>query len=111
MLKKSASGVLASLRGSTYRSVRLASSLATALLDGHFEHPAALTPSNPFNKIPVMFHVYTEFFRSLLNHTWSDILPCHARLLQITIPDAAYHLMSRGNTQGLVGSSYGRRVP
>jgi hypothetical protein len=41
MLKKSASGVLASLRGSTYRSVRLASSLATALLDGLFEHPAA----------------------------------------------------------------------
>ena len=33
MLKKSASGVLASLRGSTYRSVRLASSLAVALLD------------------------------------------------------------------------------
>ena len=32
MLKKSASGVLASLRGSTYRSVRLASSLAAALL-------------------------------------------------------------------------------
>jgi hypothetical protein len=71
MLKKSASGVLASLRGSTYRgkpleyrnhwrdfSVRqdqlkertahtkcgtylLASSLAAALLDGLFEHPAA----------------------------------------------------------------------
>jgi hypothetical protein len=39
MLKKSASGVLASLRGSTYRSVRLASSLAVALLDGLFEHP------------------------------------------------------------------------
>ena len=32
MLKKSASGVLASLRGSTYRSVRLASSLAAALI-------------------------------------------------------------------------------
>jgi len=31
MLKNSASGVLASLRGSTYRSVRLASSLAAAL--------------------------------------------------------------------------------
>ena len=31
MLKKSASSVLASLRGSTYRSVRLASSLAAAL--------------------------------------------------------------------------------
>jgi len=40
MLKKSASGVLAALRGSTYRSVRLASSLAAALLDGLFEHPA-----------------------------------------------------------------------
>jgi len=39
MLKKPASGVLALLRGSTYRSVRLASSLAAALLDGHFEHP------------------------------------------------------------------------
>jgi hypothetical protein len=42
MLKKSASIVLASLRGSTYRSVRLASSLAAALLDGHFEHPARM---------------------------------------------------------------------
>ena len=40
MLKKSASGVLTSLRGSTYRSVRLASSLAAALLDDLFEHPA-----------------------------------------------------------------------
>jgi hypothetical protein len=40
MLKKSASIVLASLRGSTYRSVRLAASLAAALLDGRFEHPA-----------------------------------------------------------------------
>jgi hypothetical protein len=39
MLRKSASGVLASLRGSTYRGVRLASSLAAALLDGLFEHP------------------------------------------------------------------------
>jgi len=40
MLKQSASFVLASLRGSTYRSVRLVSSLAAALLDGLFEHPA-----------------------------------------------------------------------
>jgi hypothetical protein len=44
MLKKSASGVLASLRSSTYRSVRLASSLAAALLDGLFEHPAWCSP-------------------------------------------------------------------
>jgi len=47
MLKKSASGVLASLRGSTYRSVRLASSLAAALLDGLFEHPETLVTSVP----------------------------------------------------------------
>jgi len=40
-LKKSASGVLASLRDSTYRSVRLASSLAAALLNGLFEQPAS----------------------------------------------------------------------
>ena len=40
MLKKSASGVLTSLRDSTYRSVRLASSLAAAaLLNSLFEHP------------------------------------------------------------------------
>jgi hypothetical protein len=39
MLKKSASGVLASLRSSTYRSARLASSLAAALLDDLFEYP------------------------------------------------------------------------
>ena len=47
MLKKSASGVLASLRDSTYRSVRLASSLAAALLDGLFEHPEAVLTSVP----------------------------------------------------------------
>ncbi len=62
MLKKSASFVLASLRGSTYRSVRLASSLAAALLgtrrvstrqgwagekSGLFEHPARCSPVVP----------------------------------------------------------------
>ncbi len=46
-LKKSASGVLASLRSSTYRSVRLASSLAAALLNGLFEHPAQCFPLVP----------------------------------------------------------------
>jgi hypothetical protein len=40
MLKKSSSFVLASLKGSTYRNVRLASSLAAALLEGLFEHSA-----------------------------------------------------------------------
>ena len=47
MLKKSASGVLASLRGSTYRSVRLASSRAATLLVGLFEHPARSTRPVP----------------------------------------------------------------
>ena len=44
VLKTPASGVLTSLRDSTYRSrVRLlASSLAAALLNGHFEHPVWL---------------------------------------------------------------------
>ena len=53
MLKKSASIVLASLRGSTYRSVRLASSLAAALPDGLFEHPdvfEAVAPSVIFHR-------------------------------------------------------------
>ena len=50
MLKKSASGVLASLRGSTYRSVRLASSLAAALLDGLFEHPETILTSAPYGR-------------------------------------------------------------
>jgi len=45
MLKKSTSFVLAALRGSPYRSVRLAASLAAALLDGPFEHAAWRTPA------------------------------------------------------------------
>src|SRR6185437_16006367 len=43
MLKKSASCVLASLKDSTYRSVRLAFSLAAALLDSLFEPPEPAT--------------------------------------------------------------------
>jgi hypothetical protein len=55
MLKKVASGVLASLRGSTYRSVRLASSLAAALLTRLFEHPEATGVSTPFSEILTIF--------------------------------------------------------
>jgi hypothetical protein len=44
MLKKSASGVLASLKPSTYSAVRLGLSLAAALLGGLFEHPAGVVP-------------------------------------------------------------------
>ena len=42
MLKKAASGVLASFSDSTYRSVRLATSLAVALLGILFEHPEVI---------------------------------------------------------------------
>jgi hypothetical protein len=47
MLKKSASSVLASLKDSTYRSVRLIFSLAAALLEGLFEHPELLPAATP----------------------------------------------------------------
>jgi len=61
MLKKSASFVLASLRGSTYRSVRLASSLAAAALDGHFEHPASHSCIHTIPKITVGFERKLSF--------------------------------------------------
>jgi hypothetical protein len=47
MLKKPASFVLTSLRGSTYRIVRLAFSLAAALPDGLFEHSETIFTSTP----------------------------------------------------------------
>jgi hypothetical protein len=61
MLKKSASFVLASLRGSTYRSVRLASSLAAAALDGHFEHPASRSCASTIPEITVGFERKLSF--------------------------------------------------
>jgi hypothetical protein len=69
MLKKPASGVLASVRGSTCRSVRLAPSLAAALLDGLFEHPDVIPIYSSIQKISSMFSVSTKFFRSLLEVT------------------------------------------
>jgi hypothetical protein len=61
MLKKSASGVLVSLRGSTYRSVRLASSLTAALLDSLFEHPEPVLTSAPYGSFQRHF-VYKSSF-------------------------------------------------
>jgi len=61
VLKKSASFVLASLRGSTYRNVRLASSLAAAALDGHFEHPASRSCASTIAKITVGFERKLRF--------------------------------------------------
>ncbi len=69
MLKKSASGVLASLKGSTYRSVRLASSLAAALLDSLFEHPEgilALAPNRPSGHIFGINRVFSSLLGVLL---------------------------------------------
>jgi len=62
MLKKTASSVLASLRGSTYRSVRLASSLAAVLLDGLFEHPANRICASTTHEITVESRAQAEFF-------------------------------------------------
>ena len=53
MLKKSASVVLAPLRGSTNRNVRLASSPAGAALDGHFEHPAGRYCASTISQVTV----------------------------------------------------------
>jgi hypothetical protein len=61
MLKKSASIVLASLRSSTYRSVRLASSLAAALLDSLFEHPAIRSCASIISAITVGFEDELSF--------------------------------------------------
>jgi hypothetical protein len=61
MLKKSASSVLASLRGSTYRSVRLAASLAAALLDGLFEHPEQLWHTRHFMRFQRCFMYEPSF--------------------------------------------------
>ena len=80
MLKKSASGVLAALRGSTYRSVRLASSLAAALLDGLFEHPArCLLLSHSCG--PVKFWHAHMVFHSLLELPRSGrVIDCRGAL-------------------------------
>ena len=78
MLKKSASFVLASLRGSTYRSVRLASSLAAALLDGLFEHPADLSdPASPLIEVKLALHFQSiRTFTRLLRVTEEGVKRC-----------------------------------
>jgi hypothetical protein len=72
MLKKPASIVLASLKGSTYRSVRLASSLAAALLDGLFEHPVRHHPITlevgTIEFSPCRNNFLADFFSGQLRH-------------------------------------------
>jgi len=67
MLKKSASFVLAALRGSTYRKeYAFASSLAAAALDGLFDHPAGSLPVGA-DWLPLCFSgVPKRFINSLL---------------------------------------------
>ena len=64
MQEKSASGVLSSLKGSTYRSVRLASSLAAVLLDSLFEHPEEILKHRTETSGRIL--PSTKFFGSLL---------------------------------------------
>jgi len=56
-------------RGSTYRSVRLASSLAAALLDSLFEHPADYSGIITLRIITTTCRAKTEFSRKLLERT------------------------------------------
>jgi len=57
-LKKSASGVLAAFRSSTYPGgYGLRSSLAAAVLEGLFERPDALLISTPIEKVPTAYGV------------------------------------------------------
>ena len=58
--------VLVSLRGSTYRSVRLASSLTAALLDGPLEHPEPVLESAPYERFLRHFVYKSSFSGSLL---------------------------------------------
>jgi hypothetical protein len=67
MLKKFASDVLASLRGSTYQSVRLTSSLAAALLDSLFEHTAGDPALSTYLYPSGLCRAKTEFFSKLLD--------------------------------------------
>ena len=79
MLKTSASGVLVSIRGSPYRSVRLASSLTAALLDGLFEHPETILPSTPFGRFQRHF-VHKSSFPQTARHRGSinlDLVDSH----------------------------------
>lgn len=55
MVKKFRSGVLASVRGLTYRSIRFAFSLTAALLDGLFEPPVVIIPSVRYLRIRRQF--------------------------------------------------------
>jgi len=66
MRKKSASGVLASLRGSPYRTstIRL---FARCGLDGLFAHPAGYGDTDTAHNLIVAYCATIEFFRSLLD--------------------------------------------
>ena len=66
MLKQSASGVLASVRSSTYPGVRFGSSLAAALLDGLFEHPRAAPVCDETHDVTTPCRTRIVFFRNLL---------------------------------------------
>ena len=87
MLKKSASFVLTSLRGSTYRSVRLASSLAAALLNSLFEHPAGLfscctaqlSSSQAYVRIVETLAWQHSFPGLAVSQLAAPLSPCHER--------------------------------
>ena len=66
MRKKSASGVLALLRRSTYGKEYDSPSLAASLLDGLFAHPAGDSEADMARELIAAYYATIEFFRSLL---------------------------------------------
>ncbi len=87
----SPSFVLASLRGSTYRSVRLASSLAAALLDSLFKHPADYSGTITIRIITTACRAKTKFFRKLLEWTAHGTLIPRERLREFEARQIVVH--------------------
>src|SRR5512147_1105954 len=59
---------------------------------GHLAYPAVSTPSELFDRISVVVHVYTEFFRSLLDRVIFSLEEClmdssgwHIRLASVVL--------------------------
>ena len=107
-LRKSASDVLASLGDSTYRSVRLVSSLVEALLDSLFEHPediVAFARRERFSHMVGINLVFQQPVRPYLTTFPSAVGPSfqavHQRVLESQNLPIHPALVARRNPLGL----------
>ena len=98
MLKKSASGVLASFRPSTYpRGYAFGPSLAAALLDELFEHPAGSYPVVPTCG-PLDFRRAGHDFPSLLDFALDRSFQNKAQKIPLVFPLRRTRFDGRGGT-------------